>query len=58
MPCGQPKFNSKPSASVSSTLGNTGWSPYTDEEDAYTTRFIPSSLAANNRLRKPLTFDM
>ena len=43
-------------AGISSRFGKTGELPYTDDEDAYTTRFTFASFAATNTFNVPVTF--
>ena len=41
----------------SSRLGSAGFAPYTDDEDAKTTRRTPLSRAASSTLSVPMTFE-
>src|SRR5437763_8349826 len=40
---------------MSSVSGSVGWSPYTDDDDEYTTRRTPASTAAFSTRRLPVT---
>ena len=40
----------------SSRFGSCGFEPYTDDEDAYTTRRTPASRAASRTFSVPVTF--
>ena len=42
---------------MSSRFGRSGFAPYTDDDEANTTRRTPASRAVSRMLRVPVTFD-